>query len=158
MSLAKKPISYKAALTSTPTPAAVSINKYTWTFYPEEHHAELSCISTSVAAAREQILERLARITAVHAEYKRLNQQFDKLIKEKDPAFAAVRAQLDALRASFGIDSFIGSWSLTLGDFTEDLMLVMYPDEPISIKEYIRTTEPKVTPFECVSLRVNSTN
>lgn len=137
----------------------MSLNKFTWAFSMGENPTQLSCVTTSVAAAREMILEQLAKITVHYPEFARLRS----MMSESTTDYAARKKATHDLYAKLDtieIDAFIGCFTAEVWFFTEDAMINCgeksgYGDERLTpLKEFINTKEPVVTPFRCVSLRV----
>jgi hypothetical protein len=136
----------------------MSLHKFTWSFSMGENPTQLSCVTTSVAAAREMILVQLAKITVHYAEFVRLRS----IVLDSTTDCAArkkARADLYAKQDTIEIDAFIGSFTDEIWFFTEDVKINCgeksgYGDERLTpLKEFINTKEPVVTPFRCVSLR-----
>jgi hypothetical protein len=139
----------------------MSLNKFTWSFSMGsmgENPTQLSCVTTSVAAAREMILVQLAKITVHYAEFERLRSMrldstSDSAARKK--ASTDLYAKLDTIE----IDAFIGCYTADVWFFTEDAKIDCgeksgYGDERLTpLKDFINTKEPVVTPFRCVSLR-----
>jgi hypothetical protein len=124
----------------------MALYKYAWSFSTGYNPTELSCITTSVESAREQIVERLRRITEARAEFNSL--------KMAPVSESVAKARRDAIRESIDVDAFIGPYTSSVMDFTEGFMIHDDSDSPMTVKDYILHTDPKVTPFQCVSLRI----
>lgn len=123
----------------------MALYKYAWSFSTGYNPTELSCVATSLASAREQIVERLRRITVARAEFNSL--------KMAPVGESAAKARRDEIRESVDIDAFIGPFTAGVMDFTEDFM-VDGPEGTMTLRDFILHTDPKVTPFQCVSLRI----
>ena len=145
----------------------MALYKYAWSFSTGYNPTELSCVATSLASAREQIVERLRRITAARAEYESLITAprpytfasgyalpgSTTEIAATKAAEAAAATRRNEIRESVDIDTFIGPFTAGVMDYTEDFM-VDGPEGPVTLRDFILHTDPKVTPFQCVSLRV----
>ena len=150
------------------TTSKMALYKYAWSFSTGYNPTELSCVATSLASAREQIVERLRHITAARAEYESLTTAprpytfasgyalpgSTAEIAATKAAEAAAATRRNEIRESVDIDAFIGPYTAGVMDFAEGLMVHDDPEGPMTLRDFILHTDPKVTPFQCVSLRV----
>lgn len=124
----------------------MALYKYAWSFSMGYNPTELSCIATNIGSAREQIVERLKRITEARAEFNSL--------KMAPVGDLTPKARRDTILESVDVDAFIGPYTAGVMDFAEGFMIHDDPEGPMTLKDYILHTDPKVTPFQCVSLRI----
>ena len=140
----------------------MALQTYSWTFGIDRTITKIAVISTSVDEARRQVLMQLARNTvgarrkaeidatyteAVPKHYNILTRtsEDDKQVKA---AYAKHTEDADELRAEVEeeAETFFGNFGGDIFAFTETVDVGH--EAPMSLSDFIRHVEPKVTPFK----------
>ena len=138
----------------------MALKTYSWTFNMNRTITKISVISTSVDEARRQVLMQLARNTVGARRKAEIDAAYAEAIPkpycytEEDNeklkmAHAKQKADADELREEVEeeAETFFGNFGGNIYDFTETVD-VSHEGTQMSLSDFIRHVEPKVTPFK----------